>query len=387
MNKESQKKIICTRCIYDSEISNINFDEDGVCNYCHQIEDLKQQYGTGQKDGELKLEKIIEDIKLSGKGKKYDCVIGVSGGTDSSYLVAKSKEWGLKPLAVHYDNTWNTSIATENIRKITSAFEVDLYTHVVSNREIDDLKRAFLLSGVIEFDTDTDIALVQVMRMAAAKYGIKYIFEGHSFITEGVSPVGSNYFDGGYIKDIHKRYGSRPISSYPNLTFWQFLKWTIIYRQKFIRPLWYIDYDKEKAKIWLSEKSGWQNYEGHHLENRASAYAHKIWIPQRYNLDYRNLTLAASARAERISREEAIKKYSEPIKPDQELIEYVKKRTGFTDDEYEKVMSGPKRTFREFKTYKKRFEILRPLFYVLAKFKLVPMTFYTKYCFPIKESK
>ena len=378
---------ICSKCIYDETISNISFDEEGVCNYCHQVASMKEQYGTGREDGKLKLDKIIQEIKLSGKGKKYDCAVGVSGGTDSSFLLAQAIEWGLKPLAVHYDNTWNTHIATENIRKVTTALDVDLFTHVVDNREIDDLKKSFLLSGVIEFDTDTDIALVQVMRSTAAKFGIKYILEGHSFTTEGISPVGSNYFDGGYIKDIHKRFGSIPINSYPNLTFWQFMKWTLIYRQKFIRPLWYIDYDKDKAKRWLAENTGWQNYEGHHLENRASAYAHTIWIPQRYNLDYRNLTLAASAREGKITREQAIEIYSEPVKPSQELIDYVKKRTKLTDEDYVSIINGPKRNFRHFKTYKKRFEILKPLFFILAKLNLVPFTFYTKYCFPIEEEE
>ena len=386
MNNKKNIKI-CSKCIYDENLSNINFDEEGVCNYCYQVSSLKELYGTGKEEGKLKLDKVIQDIKRSGKGKEYDCVVGVSGGTDSSFLLAKAIEWGLKPLAVHYDNTWNTHIATENIRKVTTALKVDLFTHVVDNREIDDLKKSFLLSGVIEFDTDTDIALVQVMRSTAAKFGIKHILEGHSFTTEGISPVGSNYFDGGYVKDIHKRFGSIPIKSFPNLTFWQFMKWTLIYRQKFIRPLWYINYEKEKAKEWLAKNTGWQNYEGHHLENRASAYAHTTWIPQRYNLDYRNLTLAASAREGKISREKALEIYSEPVKPSQELIDYVKKRTKLTDEEYQNILEGPKRNFRDFKTYKKRFEFLKPLFYILAKLNLVPMTFYTKYCFPITDKE
>lgn len=375
----------CSRCIYDDQIPNLTFDRNGVCSSCIQLDELIEQYGTGASKGEESLRQIVSEIKQAGRKNKYDCVVGVSGGTDSSFLLAKAIEWGLRPLAVHYDNTWNSSVATENIRKVTSALNVDLYTHVVDNKEVDDIKKAFLLAGVAEFDADTDIAFVQVLRSAAAKYGIKYIFEGHSFVTEGLSPVGGNYLDGAYVASIHDRFGSKPRKTFPNLTFWQFIKWALLYRQKFIRPLWYIDYDKEDARRWLVENTGWLYYGGHHLENRASTFAHTVWLPQRFNVDYRNLTLAANVRSGKMTRAEASQEYDTPVVADPELIEYLKKRLDISDDEYQAIMLGPKRNFRDFKTYKKRFEILRPLFYILAKANLVPMSFYLKYCFPIKE--
>lgn len=377
--------IICTRCIYDERISGISFDEEGICNYCRQVESLETQYGTGQPSGEVMLSKVIEEIKSHGKNKPYNCVVGVSGGTDSSYLLMKSIEWGLRPLAVHYDNTWNSAVSTENIRKITAALGVNLYTHVVDNKEVDDIKKAFLLAGVPEFDADTDIAFAQVLRYAAAKYGVSYILEGHSFKAEGLSPVGANYLDGGYVADIHGKFGSQKMHTFPNMTFWQFMKWVLIYRQKFIRPLWYIDYDKEKAREALTKKTCWKYYGGHHLENRASCFAHTVWLPTRFNIDYRNLTLAASVRAGKITREEALSIYQTPVVPDPELIAYVKKRLSFSDKEFEQVMQGVKRSFRDFRTYKKRFELLRPLFYALAKANRVPMSFYLKYCFPLRS--
>jgi hypothetical protein len=378
------ERVICTRCIYDSRIASISFDQHGVCNYCRQVEDLERQYGTGQERGREALRAIIEEIKKSGAGKKYDCVIGVSGGTDSSYLVLKAAEWGLRPLAVHYDNTWNSSIATQNIRKLTASFGVDLATHVLDNKEADDIKRAFMLAGVAEFDADTDIAFVQVLRSTAARVGVKYILEGHSFKAEGLSPVGQNYLDGGYVADVQRRFGKLRLKTFPNLTFWQFMKWVLIYRQKFIRPLWYIAYSKEEARRELSQRTGWRYYGGHHLENRASTFAHTVWLPQRFQTDYRNLSLAAAARAGLMSREEALAIYSEPVVPDPELIAYVKKRLSLSDAEYARIMVSPIRTFRDFHTYKRRFELMRPLFYVLAKANLVPMSFYLKYCFPLQ---
>jgi len=373
---------ICSRCIYDENILGISFDDQNVCNFCHQVDKLASDYQTGRQEGERKLFKIIEDIKRKGKGKKYDCVIGVSGGTDSSFLLIKAKEWGLRPIAVHYDNTWGTSIATENIRKVTSKLNIDLYTYVVDNKEADDIFKAFFIAGVPEFDASTDIGFVQVLRSAAAKYGVKYIFEGHSFMAEGVSPQGTNYFDGKYIESVHKKYGKLKMKTFPNLTFFQFMKWTLVYRQKFIRPLWYIDYSKPEARKILEEKTGWKYYGGHHLENRSTSFLHTVYNPQKFGIDNRNWSLSAEARSGIISRDEALKIYNTPIVPDPALVEYVKKRLSLTDAEYEAILNGPKRSHKDFKTYKKLFERLRFLFYFLSKAELVPRSFYIKYCFP-----
>ncbi len=370
---------ICTNCIYDTKVPKIQFNAAGVCNYCEMIEALKLQYSTGTPEGEFNFLKIIEQIKKDGKGKKYDCVVGVSGGTDSSYMIIKALEWGLRPLAVHYDNTWNTAIATENIRKVLSKLNVDLYTHVVDNKESDDIFKSFFLANVPEIDGPTDIALAETLYRAAAKFGVKYILEGHSFIAEGVSPLASAYVDGGYIKNIHKQFGKLPMKTFPNMDFISFMKWILLYRIKKIRPLWYINYSKQEARELLEKEYGWQYYGGHHLENRMTAFNHSVYFPQKFNIDQRNNSLSASVRAGLMSREEAIQEYAKPPHVEPDLIEYFKKRLNLTDEEYNNVMSGPRKSFRDYKTYKKRFERLRPLFYLLAKANLVPMSFYIKY--------
>jgi hypothetical protein len=379
--------MICVKCIYDENVAGISFDSRGVCNYCHQVSELMQQYGTGSERGIKTFENLVSTIKKKQRFKKYDCVVGVSGGTDSSYVLLRAVQMGLRPLAVHYDNTWNSAIATQNIATVTKKLNVDLLTFVVGNKEVDDIKLAFLKSGVPEFDADTDLAFVQVIRNAAAKAKTKYIFEGHSFVTEGVSPVGGNYLDGGYISDVWRRYGKLKKSSYPLMGFWVFLKWAIVYRQKFIRPLWYLDYDKENAREILQRELGWKYYGGHHLENKASTFAHTVWLPQKFGIDYRNLVLAASVRRGVLDRNDALEVYQRPVVPDKNLIKYVKKRLELSDDEFEKLMNGPKRSWMDFKNYKKRFELMRPIFYVLAKFNLIPMSFYIKYCFPIRATK
>ena len=333
------------------------------------------------------LQQLLDQIRRDAKGKKYGCIVGVSGGTDSSYLLIKAVEWGLRPLAVHYDNTSDTAIATENIRKVTTSLGVDLHTHVIDNRESEDIFKAFLQAGVPEFDASTDLGFVQTLRSAAAAAGTRYILEGHSFKAEGISPVGKNYFDGKYIIDIHAKYGARPLKTFPNMTFWQFMKWALIYRQKFIRPLWYMAYSKEATRKMLEERAGWQYYGGHHLENRATRFLHTVYNPQKFGLDNRNLSLGGAVRSGLISREEALQTYCTPLEPDPEIVAYVKKRLSLSDKEYEDMMNGPKRSFRDFKTYKRRFERLRPVFHLLAKSNLVPMSFYLKYCFPLEPDE
>lgn len=377
---------ICSRCIYDENTPQIEFDEKGVCNYCKMFDQLIKQYGTGSEKGEKEIQRIIEQIKLDGRGKPYDCVIGVSGGTDSSFLLYWAVHNGLRPLAVHYDNTWNTSIATENIRKILSKLKVDLFTYVVDNKEMDDIYRAFFYADVSEIDAATDIALAEIMYRAADKYKVKYVLEGHSFMAEGITPIGRTYFDGKYIASIHKMFGKIPMKTFPNMPFWVFMKWVAFKRIKKIRPLWYIRYSKEEARKKLEKDFGWEYYGGHHLENRMTAFAHSYLLPKKFNLDYRNNSLSASVRNGIIKREDALQQYyhTEPyLEPD--LLDYFIKRLKFTKTEFDDIISRPAKNWTDYPTYKKRFERMRPFFFMLAKAHLVPMSFYMKYCFPIKK--
>lgn len=385
MDKINTQSIqVCSRCIYDERVSAIEFDQDGVCNYCKLIDSLSEEFGTVNSKGEKELLRIFSEIKRSGKGKKYDCAIGVSGGTDSSYMLYLAKKHGLRPLAVHYDNTWNTSIATQNIRKVLSALDIDLYTHVIDNKEADDLFRAFFFAGVAEIEAPTDLALAETIYRAAWKHGIKYVLEGHSFLTEGITPVGRNYFDGKYIKSIHKKFGSLPMRTYPLMSFARFIWWSCIARIKKIRPFWYLNYDKKEARSFLEKEFGWQYYGGHHLENRMTAFFHGIYAPRKFGMDFRNNTLAAQARLGKMTRENAWKAYNEPPVIERSLLEYFLKRLKISRQQYDEVMQTPPKSWMDFPTYKKRFELLRPLFAVLAKANLVPKSFYLKYCFPVK---
>lgn len=371
-------KIICTRCIFDSTVPNISFDDAGVCSYCHQIDGLNKEYPTGT-EGKFRLEQMIADMKKAGIGKKYDAIIGVSGGCDSSYLVHEMHAAGLRLLAVHFDNTWNSTIATENIHNLLEKLNIDLFTIVVDNKEYDDIYRSFLQAGVKDIECPTDIGLATTLYKAAEKFGVKYMIEGHSFRTEGVAPLGWVYMDGKYIESIQKQFGKYKIKTFPNLWLKDFLRWMIFGQIKKVRPIYYMDYDKEAAKKLLTEKYGWQWYGGHHLENRFTAFYHSYFLPQRWGIDFRIAGYSAYCRNGWMSREEALSLMQEPPHIESDLVDFVKKRLGYTDVQFEALMNLPKKTYHDYKTYKRTFERMRPFFWLMYKLELVPKSFYMKF--------
>lgn len=371
----------CSRCLYDETVPNIVFDENGVCNYCRIHDQLNREYPTGE-EGRRKLNAIADQIRRDGRGKPYDVVVGVSGGADSSYMLYLTKKLGLRPLAVHFDNTWNSTVAVENIHDILTKLDVDLYTYVVDNKEYDDIYRSFLKAGTPDTEAPTDIGLAVVLNMACEKYGIKYIFEGHSFRTEGIAPLGWIYMDGKYIQSVQRMYGTMPLKTFPNMLMPNFIKWTALLGIKKIRPLYYVDYVKSDAMALLTRELGWEWYGGHHLENRFTAFWHTYYMPRRYGIDTRLLGYAALVRSGQMTREQGLDLISCPQEYDRELVEMVLKRLGYTAEEFEELLALPHKTYRDFRNYKQTFERMRPFWWLMYKLKRVPKSFYLKFCFP-----
>lgn len=368
---------VCARCVYDETVPLISFDEGGVCNYCHTHDEMEREYPTGEQGAAI-LRGLAGRMRRESRGK-YDCIVGVSGGCDSSYLLYRVVELGLRPLAVHFDNTWNSPISTVNIYKMCRALGVDLFTHVVDNMEYDDIYRSFICAGVADIDCPTDIGFASTLYMAARKYNVSYIFEGHSFRTEGISPLGWLYMDGKYIETVQKTFGTRPIKTFPNLTLAKFLYYSAFLRLKRIRPLYYMDYVKADAMEELKKKFGWKWYGGHHLDNRFTAFYHRYFLVRRFGIDGRMLGHAAMARSGQMDRDVALAELKTPPEHDHHIVQLVKKRLGYSDEDFESLMTAPKHTYRDYKTYKKTFEKLRPLFWILYKLELVPKSFYMKF--------
>lgn len=380
VQKQNVSGVECTRCIYDARIPRISFDEDGVCNYCRQYEEMNQEYPTGD-EGRKMLEANVDEMKRAGRGKPYDVVIGVSGGCDSSYMLhLAKKEFGLRVLAAHFDNTFNSRIAVENIQCVLGELDIDLYTHVVDNAEYQRIYRSFFEASVPEIDTPVDLALAAVHYMAASKYGVKYIWEGHSFRTEGISPPGWFYMDAKYVQSIHSRFGDGKIKTLPMLWMHRWLKWMVVDRIRKFRPLYYLDYDKEATKTFLADAYGWQWYGGHHMENRTSYFVNNYYLPKKFGIDLRFSELSALIRAGQISRDEAMMRIAEEKPFDEEILIEIKHRAGFSDVEWESIMEAPLSHYTHHPTYKRRFEQMRPFFYLLYQAGFVTKSFYEKFC-------
>lgn len=370
----------CTRCIFDSTIPHISFDADGMCSYCRQFDEMQLDYPTGEAGGAV-LEATVAKMKQDGRGKPYDVVIGVSGGCDSSYMLhLTKKEFGLRVLAAHFDNTYNSRIAVENIHRMLEALDIDLYTHVVDNAEFHRITRSFFLASVPEIDTPTDIALAAVHYMAAAKHGVRWIWEGHSFRTEGISPPGWFYMDSKYVRTIHRKYGDGRIKTLPELTLIRWMKWMAVNRIRKFRPLYYLDYNKENTKRFLAETYGWQWYGGHHMENRTAYFANNYYLPRKFGIDLRYSELSALIRAGQLSRSEALALVAEQKPFDESILDEIKRRTGFSDQEWTAIMAARLSHYTQHATYKQTFERLRPLFFALYKTGYVTRSFYSKYC-------
>ena len=370
---------MCVRCLYDTSIPGVTFGPTGECSYCALYDEMDVQYPTGD-GGELALQKAVDEMKEAGRGNEFDCILGVSGGCDSSFLAHSMVDRGLRPLAVHFDNTWNSPIATNNIYTILDQLDVPLETFVVDNHEYDDIHRAFIESGVRDLEAPTDIGFMGVLYRAAEQHNVKYIVEGHSFRTEGVSPAGQFYMDGRYVKELHRRFGNIPMKTFPNMPLTKFIKWAALSRIRRLRPLYWLDYNKEATKEFLSNEYGWEWYGGHHLENRWSNFQHTYFMPHRFGIDHRINELSGRVRSGQMTRADALAEFDIPPVVDPELLAMVKNRLGYSEERWEELMGAPHRHYSDYPTYKRTFRRLRFLFWILYKMDRVPKTFYVKFC-------
>lgn len=349
---------ICAKGVWDESIPGITFDEDGVSNFCKLQEKMMRDHPRGEQ-GLRDWEKLVTDMKEAGQGKRYDCIVGVSGGVDSSYLLKVAKEYSLRPLAVNLDNGFNSEIAVQNIFKITSKLNVDLETYVIDYEEIKDLLRAYMNAGMPWIDSPTDLAIKAVMYRLANQEGVKFILRGNDFRSEGKQPKEWTYSDAKQLLHIHKTFGSGiKLKTYPLLTLPKMIVSGVVKGIKDIRPFYYLPYQKQEAKKMLMDEYDWKDYGGHHHENLFTKFAMAYWLPRKFGIDKRKINLSAQVLSGAISRKDALEQLRAPFAPETELEAtrtYTAKKLELSPVEFQKIWDAPNRlTF----TYPSNYDLI-----------------------------
>jgi len=342
----------------DTTDPKITFDEDGVCDHCNNFHRNILPNWHPDEAGWQELQKIVENIKKEGKGKDFDCILGISGGVDSSYLTYIAKETlGLRPLVFHVDAGWNSQEAVNNIERLIDQLGLDLYTEVIDWEEMRDLQLAFFKAAVPHLDTPQDHAFFATMYNFAAKYRIKYILTGANYSTECVkNPIDWHYHasDLVQLRDIHSRFGTQPLSTFPLANV---LKYKVYYRYfkgvRVVKPLNYIPYIKEEAMQFLMDRFGWQKYPQKHFESRFTKFYEGYWQPVKFGVDKRKAQFSSLILTNQMTRQEALEKLSEPAYDETTIaheFEYIATKLGISVAELQGYMDAPNKTYRDYKS-------------------------------------
>lgn len=370
---------ICTRCVMDDTVKGITFDEKGECTFCKIHDELEKKFPLNN-EAPQRLQSLVEKIKQDGRGKKYDCILGVSGGRDSTYTLYNAVKLGLRPLAVHFDNGWNSEIAVQNIKNATKILGVDLHTHVADWEEFKDLQRSFLFASVPDAEVPTDWVIFSVLFDEAARYNVKYIVHGHSFRTEGTTPITWTYMDGKYINDVQKRFGKLKLKSFPNMSMSRYAYYSLVKKIQQLRILYYIPYNEKEVFRIIENELGWKNYGDKHHESKYTAFFQAYILTRKFNIDKRKLHYSAKVRNGQLTRDEAleiIKK--DPYSGGMDSLDYCLKKLDLTYNEFDRIMSESPKSFKDYKSYHSLVKALKTPISWGNKVGIVPDTVYKKY--------
>jgi len=335
----------------DDTVPGISFNKNGECTFCEIHDDLEEKFPLNDKT-DKRIHSLANKIKSDGKYKKYDCIVGVSGGRDSTYTLYNAVKLGLRPLAVHFDNGWNSEIAVQNIKRATEILNVDLHTHVADWEEFKDLQRSFLFASVPDAEVPTDWVIFSVLFNEAAINKVKYIIHGHSFRTEGTTPLTWTYMDGKYIKCVQKNFGNSKMKSFPNMSMSKYIYYSLFKRIKQIRLLYYLPYNEKIVLQTLEDKLGWKNYGDKHHESKYTAFFQAYILTRKFNIDKRKLHYSAKVRNGQLSREDALNViYKDPYTGGMESLDYCLKKLDLSYEEFNKVMNEQPKSFLDYKSY------------------------------------
>ncbi|MBY0496023.1 MAG: N-acetyl sugar amidotransferase [Cyanobacteria bacterium] len=348
----------------DTTDTKIVFDADGVCDHCKTFySKTLPNWHTGE-HGRRLLDELVGNIKRAGKGNDFDCIIGVSGGIDSSYLAYLAKtQMGLRPLVFHVDAGWNSQEAVNNIEKLVDKLKLELFTEVIDWEEMRDLQLAYLKAGVPQVDAPQDFAFFYTMYKFANKYNVKYILTGANLSTECIrNPVEWSYYgDSVQMHDIHRRFGTRPLKTFPSAhILWHKVYLPYIRGIRVVRPLNYGPYIKAEAIGLLSEELGWQRYAQKHFESRYTRFVEGYWLPTRFGFDTRKVQYSALILTKQLTREDALCKLQKPAYDPQEIeqdFSFVATKLGITEDELRGYLTMPQKTHRDYKSQEWLFKL------------------------------
>ena len=377
---QSQTYQICTRCVMDTSDPEIVFDEEGHCNHCTAaIGRLEQSYLPDER-GQKKIEEMVAKIRQEGKGKPYDCLIGISGGIDSSWLTYKSKEWGLRPLIFHVDAGWNSEIAQQNIERLLKHLDYTLFTYVVDWEEIRDLQRAYLESSLANQDVPQDHVFFAVLFQKAAELGIKYWLSGSNLVSESILPQAWGYLamDSRQLKAVHHQFGKMPLRTYKTLSFFDYCKFyndvPLVPSVKAIAPLNWMDYGPEKAREVLAREVGWKNYGRKHSESRFTKFFQNYYLPEKFGYDKRRAHFSSLIAAGEMTRDEALQLLEQPLYNPAELQsdkEFFLKKLGYSETEWNRIFSLPNKSYKDYPNWEKFLSIGRKIKMRLRKMGIV----------------
>ncbi|MCZ2460132.1 MAG: N-acetyl sugar amidotransferase [Chitinophagales bacterium] len=353
----------CKRCVMDTTDPDIQFDENGICNLCTDFL-KKRKIIMGSRSADKKeFEALIEKIKNDGKHKKYDTILGISGGVDSCYAAYLLKQNNIRVLLVHMDNGWNSDDSILNIKNIAKKLGYDYESYVLDWEEFKDVQLAFLRASVVEAETPTDVAILGVLHRIAAKYHVKYIISGGNLATEGILPPKWHYNakDTRYFNYIQKRFGTKKIRKFPNFGFKTELYYKFIKGIRIIYLLNYVNYNKDNAMKILQNELGWRYYGGKHYESRFTKFVQSYLLPKKFNLDYRKATFSSQICAGNMTREEAIEALKAPVYNEEDIErekEYIAKKLCISKAELNEIIETPGKYYYEYPNDEKKLNFL-----------------------------
>ena len=373
VNRVTDKYQVCSRCVMDTSDPDITFDQRGVCSHCTGFEAIARRHWFPNEQGRQLWSKQVTQMKAAGRGHNYDCILGLSGGVDSSYLALKIHEWGLRPLVVHVDAGWNSELAVANIEAIVKHCGYDLHTHVVDWEEMRDLQLAYLRAGIANQDVPQDHIFFASLYHFATRNGIRYILSGGNLATEGIFPKSwhGSAMDAVNLKAIHRRFGERPLRNFKTISFFQYYIWyPLAKRMRTVRPLNFMPYDKSLAIATLVDAVGYKPYGRKHGESQFTKLFQNYYLPKRFGYDKRKPHLSSLIVSGQMTREEALAKLEEPLYDPQELendISYFCKKLRISRQQFDELVSGPIRSHTEFPTWDRRYRILKGLQGIVAR--------------------